>query len=160
MMNVDQADAIDNLMKQGFTRVQAIKIFYEQSLAKYYKKQYHGEDDLGFDQVRLMISYSPIFANLSYLPPQTGLVKSNVQHFNALEQSHLIEKPINILGRRFSKPGDPGHIDGGEEHYDGLPPHHPRTFVQHSHSDGDGDRSPSPLSLDVSHSSEIDRDLC
>lgn len=67
MMNVDQADAIDNLMKQGFTRVQAIKIFYEQSLAKYYKKQYHGEDDLGFDQVRLMISYSPIFANLSYL---------------------------------------------------------------------------------------------
>lgn len=67
MMNVDQADAIDNLMKQGFTRVQAIKIFYEQSLAKYYKKQYHGEDDLGFDQVRLMIAYSPIFADLSYL---------------------------------------------------------------------------------------------
>jgi len=127
-MNVDQADAIDNLMKQGFTRVQAIKIFYEQSLAKYYKKQYHGDDNLGFDQ--------------------TGLVKNNVQHFNALEQSHLIEKPINILGRRFSKPGDPGHVEGEEEHYDGLPPHHPRTFVQHSHSDGDGDRSPSPLSLD------------
>lgn len=50
-MNPDQADAIGNLMAQGFSRVQAIKIFYEQSLAKYYSKQYHSEGAEGFDQV-------------------------------------------------------------------------------------------------------------
>lgn len=55
-MNTDQADAIENLMAQGFTRVQAIKIFYEQSLAKFYTKQYHNDDTDLFDQVAFRIS--------------------------------------------------------------------------------------------------------
>jgi hypothetical protein len=42
-MNTDHADAIENLMAQGYSRVRAIKIFYEQSLAKYYSKQYQSE---------------------------------------------------------------------------------------------------------------------
>lgn len=44
-MNNDQSDAIENLMSQGFSRIQAIKIFYEQSLAKYYTKQNRTEID-------------------------------------------------------------------------------------------------------------------
>jgi hypothetical protein len=42
-MNTDHADAIESLMAQGYSRVRAIKIFYEQSLAKYYSKQYQSE---------------------------------------------------------------------------------------------------------------------
>jgi uncharacterized protein YoaH (UPF0181 family) len=49
-MNPNQADGIENLMAQGFSRVQAIKIFYEQSLSKYYKKN-PSEGASVFDQV-------------------------------------------------------------------------------------------------------------
>jgi uncharacterized protein YoaH (UPF0181 family) len=52
-MNPNQADGIENLMAQGFSRVQAIKIFYEQSLSKYYKKN-QSDGASVFDQVEYM----------------------------------------------------------------------------------------------------------
>lgn len=73
-------------------------------------------------------------------------MRTNVEKFHALEQSHLVEKPINILGRRFSKPDAEHHPN--YEHPHQL--HHPSHHGMRHHDAADGERSPSELSLDVS----------
>jgi hypothetical protein len=51
MMSREQQDAIENLMARGFSRVQATKVFYENSLQKYNAKEnnhFGSNKDTGF----------------------------------------------------------------------------------------------------------------